>query len=382
MQWFEDLSSVLRLREGWDERLGAWGVDCPFLRWDWIRVWLRAYRRRERLLVGVVLDGDDAIGMAPLMIARERVLPHGPVLRSVRILGSGRLCPDHLVLPTRPGSERLCAEALWNELRARESEWDRVELIDLYGEHPAWKALAAAIRESGGSPVIQERTYCPYITLPPSWEEYLKGVSAKTRDSIRYRIGRLNRDFSVALDEPRTIEEVDRLMVRLEELHTQGWRARGKAGVFVDPRYRRFHRIHARRAFRSGTLWLLLLRAGDVDAAVSLGFASRRAFHGYQMGHEGSLHKHGVGSIMVAMAIRHAIERGKDEMDFLRGAGAYKSHLATELRRGHDLIVHRWTLPDRLAHWKARGRRSTVAATRRLLGPERAERLKRALRME
>lgn len=381
-EWHEDLPSCLRLRDGWDRSLDAWGVDCVFLRWDWIRVWLRAYRRREKLLVGVARDGEETIGIAPLMIAAEKLGPSGPVLRSVRILGSGRLCPDHLVLPVRPGMERPFAEALWADLRAREMDWDRVELLDLYGDHPAWRALADAIRDGGGSPVIRERTYCPYITLPSKWEEYVKGVSPKTRDSIRYRINRLNRDFEVALLQPQSIEDVDRLMVRLEELHTRGWKERGRAGVFADPRFRRFHRVHARRAFRAGRLWLLNLRAGELDAAVSLGFASRRAFHGYQLGHEGSLQKYGVGTVMVLLAIKSAIETGKAELDFLRGAGAYKSHLTRDVRRGHDLVVHRWTTADRLADWKARGRRRAVAAVRGALGPNRSKRLKRILRME
>lgn len=270
--WLESVDSILPLGEWWDATLESWGIDNVFLRWDWIRTWLEVYGPHASPIVGVASEGDRPIGIAPLVFVRDRATPLGPSVRSVRILGDGPLCPDHLALPVAPGSEEPFAAALFEELRAQQNRWDRVELRDLHGEHPAWRSFETTARGGDYQVVVKQRTHCPYIELPESWDDYLETLSSKLRKSIRYGLRRLERDLAVEIIEPTSLAEVDHLMGKLEELHARAWHGRGTEGVFADPLFRRFHREHARRAYEAGRLWLVAMRAEGNELAVFSAF--------------------------------------------------------------------------------------------------------------
>ena len=377
--WHETVAAVLRLGGGWDRRLAAWDADSVFLRWDWIRTWLRVYARETTPLVGVVTEDGEAIGIAPLALYRERTFPGGPILRSVRMIGDGPLCPDHLIFPVKPGREEIFARALVDALRARCSEWDRIEFRDLLEDHPAWRAIGAALRESGETVVLRPRTRCPYIPLPRTLDAYLESIGTKTRKMVRYGMRRIERELAARVVEPASVDEVDRGMERLEDLHGRAWRARGRPGVFADERFRLFHRIHARRAFRSGRLWLASMVSPDREIAVLLGFLSPRGLHYYQLGHDTELRAYSVGTMMVASCVARAIERGLPEMDFLRGQSAYKMHLTRHERRGQDFVVHGGSAADWAASAVSGVRAGMRTTLRKTMGKERTQRIKRWL---
>lgn len=384
--WHRTLPEVLRLGADWDGLLRGWGPDSPFFAWTWIRPWLGAYRNGS-LRFGLILDGQVPIGMIPLQHVRVR-LPAGPVLRSIRLAGDGPLCPDHLVLPFAPGREQDCAEAVADALWAERSTWDRIELKDLLEEHPGWPALARALRERGLRVELRPRTRCPFIPLPDSWEAYLGSLGSSTRAKIRTGLNRLEKKLAVTFQEPGSIAEVDDCMDHLERLHQRVWQRRGQRGVFADPRFRLFHRLHARRAFRDGRLWLVSMRTEGRVIGVFLGFLSGMAGgsrggatgHYYQLGHDPDYARYSVGQLLIASCIRRGIEGGFREVDLLRGAGEFKYHLTQRERRGHDLVARRGTWPDRTAGALESliAFRSRIA--RRLLGLGGVARLKRLLR--
>ncbi len=356
-EWRRGAAAWFRLGPQWDALLESWGVDCPFLRWDWIRSWLRVYGRDGTPWLGIARNEAGLVGLAPLHAQRIPVAGGLLSLRTVRLAGDGPLCADHLVLPVAPGHEQAFAEALVRDLFRQRHAWDRFEFRDLRGDHPAWRAVEAAARSAGLDARTHLRTRCPYLPLPATWEAYLDETGRHRRHQIRRALRRFDADFEMKLERPASVRETDALMSVLEDLHTRGWRARGRPGVFGDARFRRFHRLHARRAYRRGTLWLLLLRAGERPAAVNFGFLSRRAVHSYQHGYEPALADYGPGMLVRLCAIRASIERGLGEWDFLRGSAAYKRDFPSlQERRGHDLIVHRNTLADRWARLAGRVR--------------------------
>ncbi len=378
--WLETPAEFYRLRDRWDGLLDGWGAGGIFQRWDWLRLWLRTYGAGQGPLVGLAHQDGELIGIAPFYRSHKKVTAIGPVLRSIRMLGDGLLCPDHLVLPVAPGKEALFGRALAAELLARTHEWDRIELRDLLAEHPAWRAFEAAFRlASPLNLVVRERTHCPYLPLPATFEQYLAECGSKTRDTIRYRTHRLERAFEIRIERPMTRAQVDTLMERLEVLHASSWNKRDRPGVFADARFRLFHRLYARRAFRAGRLWLLAMSADGREVAISLGFVNAGVAQGYQLGHDPELSEYGIGAQMVVRCIQQAIEDGSHELDFLRGAGAYKFRLTTRERRGHDLIVHRDTVADRAARTADDARRRVGIALRETLGKERKDWIKRRI---
>ena len=347
-EWSEGVAGYLRLGSRWDSLLDAWGVDCPFLRWDWVRSWLRVYGGRERPLLGVATSDSEIVGLAPLSLVRIPACGGMVSLRSIRIAGDGPLCPDHLVLPVHPAHRETFARALVNDLRHRRDTWDRLEFRDLLGSDPAWRRVEDAARSAGFDTRVHLRTHCPYIALPATWDAFLGSMGRHRRHQVRRALRRFEETFGTTLEVPASVRDADRLMDILEELHARSWQARGRPGVFANARFRLFHRLHARRSYRRGSLWLVLLHAGDRPAAVNFGFLSRTAIQSYQHGYDPDLAEYGPGLLVRLLAMQRAMERGLVEYDFLRGSSSYKHGFAeVQERRGHDLVVHRNTFADR-----------------------------------
>ncbi|MDM7913785.1 MAG: GNAT family N-acetyltransferase [Candidatus Eisenbacteria bacterium] len=379
--WIQSPAGFFRLRRRWDEWHARLGVDNVFQSYDWLRLWLRIYEPGARLLIGIARSAGEIAGIAPFYFANEKVTPFGPTLHAVRLLGDGTLCPDHIVIPVRRGHEERFAAGVLEHLRSISHEWDRVELRDLRSGQPVLRPLHDHAAMGQDEPAIRERTHCPFVALPSTWEEYLDSLGSKTRKTIRQRWNRIERDLSATLPRPADRADLDRLMAHLEELHGRSWEKRGRTGVFACARFRAFHRLHARRAFRSKRLWMLALRSPDRVLAVTLGFRDARAAHGYQIGHDPDARAYGIGSVMVALSIRSAIEDGLSEMDFLRGAGDYKYHFAAQERRGLDFVLHAGTLPDQAAQAAAQLRSGAGSLLRGTIGREPTRWIKRHLRM-
>ncbi len=382
VEWRRAVREVLPLGPIWDRTLSGWGIDNTFLRWDWIRTWLRIYAGQAPPLVGVLRSGERIVGLVPLCVQRHRVTRLGPALRSIRLIGDGPLCPDHLVLPFAPGEEEACARALVEALSAE--EWDRIELRDLLEAHPAWKSIPPAARALAPAEAarltVRERTHCPYITLPASWDAYVRGLSQNARRALNQGLRRFEDELHATVFRPATVDEVDLLMARLEDLHAQNWNARGRPGVFADARFRLFHRVHARRLFRSERLLLLSLRT-ERDVAVFLGFLTGRTAQYYQLGHDPGLKRYGLGNLAIAEAIRASIGSGRSEMDLLRGTGEHKSRITRNERRGTDVILGRNTAADRAARTAEDARRTVGGTFRAVLNRKQIERVKRMLHL-
>jgi CelD/BcsL family acetyltransferase involved in cellulose biosynthesis len=122
----------------------------------------------------------------------------------------------------------------------------------------------------------------------------------------------------------------------LRELHAERWSADGRSGVFASERFSRFHAAVMPRLLigedgASLDLSWLVVRGRAVAAAYSIVYGGK--LHFYQSGRRVDVPRAvRPGIALHAMAIRHAIESGLREYDFLAGAARYKRELSLATR--------------------------------------------------
>lgn len=283
----------------WDELVDQSPLPTPFLRSWWIealsgpRTRVLLVREGGRLVGGLALERDQLLG-----ITRWRVV------------GSGKLCPDHLDLLARPDRTGAVGAALHEEL-TRPASW----LLDLEGVR-AHSMIAGAWRRAGHR--VQERVVerSPFLPLPPTYDAYLASRSKNLRARLRKAARRADRDGL-------TVQRVDRgrtdwALDRFEELN----RARGDRGELLRemPRIRRWVtrgvaagevRLHvAERDGRVGVVSIVLCVAG-----VSRNYQTVRSLE--------REFDHAAGLTHLSV-IADAYAQGHHEFDFLRGADRYK----------------------------------------------------------
>src|ERR1039458_4171160 len=76
-----DFDSLVSAQPAWDRLVDLAGIDHPFLGHDWILSWWESFGAGRKLNILLVKDGEDLVGIAPLMVSRQRM--YGVPLREL-----------------------------------------------------------------------------------------------------------------------------------------------------------------------------------------------------------------------------------------------------------------------------------------------------------
>ncbi len=317
----------------WDQLLRRSGSGSPFLTWAWHRARADAVPTQELdSCQAVVLrsGSGDVEALFPFCVQRVRFwrVPVTGVGWAFGDLG----CPDHLELLATP-----------------EADLDR--LVGALGQFP-WLLIKldnvaeAAINVQRFCEACERRGWtvrrrligrCPYLDLPQSWEAYLSSLSSHARHAIRHKERKLFRDHRVVLTDYGRVR-LEEGLNHLRRLHTARW---GGGGAFGDPAWERLHHCFAGSLADRDQLWLVTLDLDGAPAAAWYGFSLGETVYHYQYGRDPRWERERVGTVLMGLMIRRAIERGYRRLDFLRGEEPYKGEWTRTARGRYEVVVFR-----------------------------------------
>ncbi len=303
------------LRDSFDAAESSWGELAEgsanvFSTPEWAHVWWHHFGRGRRLVIGECRDRRGrTVALLPMYLAVERPL------RMLRFIGHGP--GDQLGPVCAPESRARVGHAFGRALDRREFPWD-VFLGEQLPGGEGWAALLGATtlgRE--GNPALQPRGR--------PWEQVLASLSPKLRQELRYHERRLTREhdvrFELCEDPERLAHDLDMLF----HLHEEQW---GSAGSAFSGRREGFHREFARAALDRGWLRLWFLQVDGKPIAAKYNFRYAGVEFSYQAGRERAWNRYSVGVVVLARALRQAVEDGVAEYRFLRGGERYKYRFA------------------------------------------------------
>jgi CelD/BcsL family acetyltransferase involved in cellulose biosynthesis len=305
----------------WD-RL-ALASDNVFATRAWAECWWEVHGGASTPLV--LTDGPEPTVVVPLHVT-------GRPVRQVRLLGAGPA--DQLGPACAPEdldtAGALLRSALGLDTGRAVAEWDVLLLQDV-SVGAGWE------RRLGGREI--RRVASPVLRLGGGgdWDAFLATRSKNFREQVRRRERRLERSFDVVLRHS-TAQTLAADLDLLFELHRLRW---GDGAPFASPRQQRFHRLFAAEALARGWLRLRVLELDGRPVAAVLGYRFGTAESFYQSGRDPALEEHSVGSVLLARAVRDAVQDGAQEYRLLRGAEPYKQRWADGDAPVHTLATPR-----------------------------------------
>lgn len=285
----------------------------PFTSAAWAQAWWPCFARGGEPFLLVVREGDEVIGLAPL-IRRRR----GPV----RMLEAIGMEPgDYWDVLAAPGRREEVARAVVGGLVERRREWDAWVLRCL----PDGSPVEAALDGSPLSSVLWPRIPAPVIELPDSFDAYLKTLSSNRRQNLKRHLKRLD-SGEVTLREVTDPADFERAVWRWQILRAQQWEAADRAinSAHLTQPFGTFMRRVAEALVPCGQaqVWEFLRDGEHVGSY--LNFADDQAYHWYLGGFDPAHAKLGLGKIAIGHGIRESIAAGRARYDFGRGAEEYK----------------------------------------------------------
>jgi CelD/BcsL family acetyltransferase involved in cellulose biosynthesis/SAM-dependent methyltransferase len=325
---YKTLEELEPLRPAWDGLLDSCPGATTFSTWEWLAPWWRAFGEGRELLALAFFDGEMLVGLAPLQISQRRIASFLH-LRVLELMGDGSGDSDNLDVPVRAGWENTVASALLEFLKKEAQRWDFCEFNTMPAGSPVASSLAKLI-EGRGWRVYPSWQTCSAISLPSTWEAYLKQLSGKERGKIAYYRKRLEKKSHVRFYRCESEKELSGCLEKLFLLHRKRWQSLNQAGSFESLARRQFYYELASLLIARRNLEFWLLDVDGKTVAGQFGFVHGGTVFQLQEGFDPAYFSDSVGYVLRAHAIEQLISRGIRRYDFLAGESDSKTRWATK----------------------------------------------------
>jgi CelD/BcsL family acetyltransferase involved in cellulose biosynthesis len=329
--------ALVPLREEWTALWHDCAEATEAQTFAWQHLYWKHVARARRCLLIIARDGAGKLSAAAAFEIRR----HRHTLLNVLSFSGEHDADYHCILrvpgaPVSLGREMLVA--LWREAGRHVS---CIELTNVPARSWTAEALRAAqpgLGEFGsGAHLRESETYA--IPLPATMDEYWAGFSKKTRDRLKGKLRKFQREmqpeFRVATDARNAASLLD----EIETVDRSRW---GAATKFADVAQRNFLREMIEELLGTGIARVFTLHVGGKCVAFNVGFLLHGSIRFPYLAHDISLPgNYSVGLINNILAIEHCIQNGIREYDLTRGSEGYKSLLGGEPRHNLQCEMYR-----------------------------------------
>lgn len=330
------------LQASWDAVYDADPEAHFFLSWTWMSNWLDRVNYPS-LVLAARPEGEssDYAAFFPIWIkTKERKT--GDLYNVIHM--GGNHFADYTGFICRPEQQEAAIAALADGFK--QLNWRQLHLQDIRTSDQRVALLLKALRRKDFN-VEEQATeiqdgidlgICPVAKLPADWDEYLDSkLSANTRQKIRRLLRQVesSKDLRIV---PADKDSIERDIETLLKFWTKRWgdqKGTRLAGILEN------NRVMLRHVFDAGSLFLPVLWQGDrpVGALAILADSKKKTFLFFAGGRDQTFKGPPPGVVLHAYAIRHAIQDGITDYEFLRGNESYKYSFGVEEHRIKTIVV-------------------------------------------
>jgi CelD/BcsL family acetyltransferase involved in cellulose biosynthesis len=304
----DSLDSLKSYRAGSRQKLNWSSV---FVLPEWMEVWLRVFGAGAQTRLRTVREGDEIIGIAPLMVEDGTAL----------FIGNTDVC-DYLDFVVTPGREKESLDVILKDLE--NSNINRLDLKHVRPDSIALTVLAPLAEGRGYHVETVKENVSFEMDLPVSFDEYLEKLSTKQRHEVRRKLRRLNEEGAIEFRFIAGGADVSAVMDTFFKMFVDS--RRDKAD-FMTEKMALFFKLLADTMGRLGLLKLGVLELDGRPLAEIMCFDYQDCIYLYNSGYDPGYVSLSAGLLSKVLAIKDSIEKGRKRFDFLKGAETYKSHL-------------------------------------------------------
>lgn len=246
--WHVERIDTLRKLE---ELEGSWNrliADCPpgevnlFLSHEWISAWWTHFGGDSDLWVLVVKDDNDLMGIAPLMLGRQKY--SGLPVRMLSFMDNKHTSRGDFIIPDK---KREVIREVVRYLEKHAERWDVLRLVNLPRESGHLTILEEELADSRlTSFPAAASSVLFHLPLPGTWEEYFQQQGINFRKNIRRFAKRLEAAGTIEIVIENGKEDMELSMNRLFELEPLSWKAQHHF-AHCSPTDILFHKALARK---------------------------------------------------------------------------------------------------------------------------------------
>jgi CelD/BcsL family acetyltransferase involved in cellulose biosynthesis len=346
VELIDTFEGFVKLADVWNDTVIRSDTDFPFLTHQWFSCCLQACQQFSGLMVLLVRQQGEVVGIAPL-VRRKGKLGTIPV-RLVSLIGGDHRFKNSFILTKQdPG----ILEAVYNAVR----EACRYDMFNLNMIPRSSHMHASVSAFSAGHGIRCYETaddISPFIRIEHSWDDYLKTRSGRLRQKMNY-VSRLFRRAGHHEIVEYRCDSLDDAIRDLEQVSHRSWKFNAGSAIISKPDNRRFFHFLTRTAAAQGWLRLWMLKIEGQPAAFAYNLEYKGRTYALKIEFDEHYRHFSPSEFLYTHAIKDSFERGLKEYDWLGTVQPYKMKW-TSLSRPHSriLLFNDALYGDLLYYWK------------------------------
>lgn len=331
---YQNVDVFADLEPEWNDLLRRNVNNHIFSTWEWQSTWWDAYHPGELWVVAFRNDEGRLVGLAPWFVKSTQ--DAGKVVHTIGCVEVS----DYLDLLVDPDYAKSVYETLADFLHTHCDQCDKLSLCNIPENSPTLTEFVASLESHGFVTAITQEDVCPVISLSGSWDDYVDSLGKKYRHELRRKIRRAEgADEHIDWYIVDSTHDLNAETARFLELMAASQYE--KAGFLQDPENVAFFNKIIPVSFAQGWLQISFLNVDGKSVAAYMNFDYNNQIMVYNSGLLPGEYGHlSLGIVLLAHNIRHAIEHGRSDFDFLQGNESYKYQMGGQDTRIFRLEAH------------------------------------------
>jgi len=326
-----DYSKFSGCKGEWEDIISRSKVNNVFLTYDWIDSCLKHFYADKRLLILNVFDGDKLVGIAPMVIKKDKYF--GLPLKTLCFIGTSISDRMDFIID---GDREKVISLMFSYLMSIRKEWDIIDLQELAVYTGNADLIIRHIKNSKIMNIASEaRDY--FINLDAGKEAVFQEFSKK----LDRRLKKIkNKGIDLNLEFKRRLGgdiDAERVFSEAEAVEGHSWKEERQSGIFSKKDTRDFHREILSRFSKNRWIDFSVLTLDKKPIAYIYNYLYGGRSYNYSVAFDNNYPLISAGTMLMLWAIKDSSLRNISEFDFARGEDSWKRRL-TESYRIHNRV--------------------------------------------
>jgi len=339
-----EIESLGEIRDEWSQLLEATPDANFFQTLGWLEVFWKHYGDSRHLRVIGVREGDQLIGVLPLMTESAKTQ-----LGHLRFLTYPLNFWGSFYGPIGPRRDEILQASI-DHVRSTPRDWDVFELRYTGSHNEGIQTADRIMRQSRLAPVVREFESTAVIDQRGTWDDYIQNRGGRWRRNHRRWEKQVSQLGEITFVRYRGNDEASDMRWDLFDqcinISRKSWQSKSDDGTTLcSESILPFIKDSHRAAVEEGCVDMALLYADETPVAYAYHYTYNGYVFGLRIGYDSNLDVKGTGNVLYCRMIEDNFSRGYKIYDQGPGSLEAKAAFYTEIRPIYAACHHAMLSP-------------------------------------
>ncbi|MCB1825693.1 MAG: GNAT family N-acetyltransferase, partial [Candidatus Competibacteraceae bacterium] len=329
---YQSLDEIPLTSLEWNQLVSHSETNTIFQTYEWFQSWWKVFGAHNQLLLIIVYENQELVGIAPLMITGR--YPN----RVIKFVSDGKADYCDFIINRE---KKAILSVITKHIFSISHQWDSIALTNIPEYSSTTKIFHETCSRYSNKIFIKINTLCPTLIIQDNQEAIIKLLN-KTILKRRFNFFSKNGDLKFV-----NITDQELAQQYLEvfyKQHIKRWGFQNKTSLFLDSNNRKFYQELTQSLLEKQWLIFSMLEYNGKPIAFHFGFDYNSKIIWYKPSFDTDYFKHSPGKVLLRFLIHHTLINNKSEFDFSIGDEPFKNEFTNKKRMNLQVKIHKYKI--------------------------------------